>query len=96
MLLAVDLHKDFIDVKGVAIASVLSFEPSGVQSAELDTLEADGFATDGDASLSQKVFNITVAEIEAIVQPNGVRNYVRWESVAFVCVHRPIVSITAT
>jgi len=30
MLLAVDLHKDFIDVEGVSVASVLSFESSSV------------------------------------------------------------------
>ena len=36
MLLAVDLYEDFIDVEGVAVASVLSLQSPGVYSAELD------------------------------------------------------------
>jgi hypothetical protein len=41
MLLTVDLDKDFIDVKGVAIASVLSFQTTGVNSSKFDTPKAD-------------------------------------------------------
>jgi hypothetical protein len=33
--------------------------------------------------------------IEAIVQPDGAGNNVRRESVAFICVHRPILAISA-
>ncbi|MGB5708904.1 MAG: hypothetical protein WBM41_19010, partial [Arenicellales bacterium] len=55
VLLAVDFHKDFIDVAGIAVASVLSFQPAGVQRAELDTPEPDCFAADCNASFSEKV-----------------------------------------
>jgi hypothetical protein len=41
MLLAVDLHEDFIDVEGVAISTVLSLQSSGVDSSEFDAPEAD-------------------------------------------------------
>jgi hypothetical protein len=41
MLLAVYLHKDFINIKGVAVASVFSLQSSGVPSAELYALETD-------------------------------------------------------
>jgi hypothetical protein len=37
-----------------------------------------------------------VAEIEAIVEPDGVGNDVRWESVAFICIHWPIPPISAS
>jgi hypothetical protein len=37
-----------------------------------------------------------VAEIEAIVEPDGVRNDVRWESVTFICIHCLILAITAS
>ena len=37
MLFAVDLDKDLIDVEAVAVAKVLSFQPSGIQRTELDT-----------------------------------------------------------
>ena len=92
MLLAIDFDKDFIDEKGVTVTSMLSFQSTGINSTELDTPEADGFATDCDASLSEKVFYISVAEIEPIVEPDGIRNDVKWEPVAFICVHPPILS----
>jgi hypothetical protein len=41
VLLAVDLHEDFIDVEGITVASVFSFQPSSVQSTKLDAPEAD-------------------------------------------------------
>jgi len=40
----------FIDVEGVAIAPVLSFQAAGVNATELDTPKSDGLATDGDAA----------------------------------------------
>jgi hypothetical protein len=35
MLLAIDLHKNFVNVEGIAIALVLSLQPSSVQSQNL-------------------------------------------------------------
>ena len=37
-----------------------------------------------------------MAEIEAIVEPDGVRNDVRWETVTFTCIHCLILAITAS
>jgi hypothetical protein len=51
MLLAIDLHEDFIDVECVAKASVLSLKPSSVHSSKLDAPEPDGFVTYDDPSL---------------------------------------------
>jgi hypothetical protein len=50
MLLAIDLHEDFINVEGVAVASVPSLQSSGVYSSEFDTPETDSFSTNCDAS----------------------------------------------
>jgi hypothetical protein len=41
MLPAVNLDEDFIDVEIVAVASVLSFQSSGIETTKLDTPEAD-------------------------------------------------------
>jgi hypothetical protein len=35
-----------------------------------------------------------MAEVEAIIEPDGVGNYVRWKSMAFISIHRRIVSIS--
>jgi hypothetical protein len=37
VLLAIDLHKDFINAEGIAISTVISFQSSGVDSPEFDT-----------------------------------------------------------
>jgi hypothetical protein len=45
--------------------------------------------------LSQEIFDIPVAEVESIVEPDGVGNDIRRESVALICSHRPILAILA-
>jgi hypothetical protein len=37
MLLAIDLHEDFIDVEGIAIASVFALQSAGINGTEFDT-----------------------------------------------------------
>ena len=96
MLLAIDLYEDFIDVEGVAVAPVLSLQAAGINSAKLDTPEAYCFATDIDASFGEQIFDITVAQIEAIVEPNGIRNDIWRESVAFICIHETILAISGS
>ena len=95
MLLAIDFDEDFVDEKGVTVAPELSLQSSSIYSAEFDTPEADGFATDSDASLSEQVFNIPVAQIESIVEPDGVTDDIWRKSVTFVCVHGPSLPISA-
>jgi hypothetical protein len=75
--LVVDLHKDFVDVECVAIASMLSLQSACIYSTELIAPQADLFAANGDASFGKQVFNISVAEIELLVEPNGVADNVR-------------------
>jgi len=45
-----------------------------------------------DTSLGEKIFDVSAADIETIVQPDGVTDYVGWESMTFVCIHTPILS----
>jgi len=49
---------------------------------------------DSDAALGQQIFDISVAEVEAVAEPDGVGNNVRWGTVSFVCIHPPILSIS--
>jgi hypothetical protein len=58
MLLAIDLMvrhtgKHFIDEEGVAVASMLPFQSSGIQSTELDAPEPNGLAADYNAPFGQ-------------------------------------------
>jgi hypothetical protein len=95
MLLAVYFDEDFVDVEGVPITSVLSFQTPGVQSTELDTPETDRLATDSNATFSEEILDIPVAEIKAIVEPDGVADDIGRETVALICIHEPILSIPA-
>ncbi|MFT6958023.1 MAG: hypothetical protein ACJAYC_003039 [Halieaceae bacterium] len=53
MLLAIDLHKDFVDVERVAEAAVLSFQSASVQCSELYAPEANRFSTYYNTAFSQ-------------------------------------------
>jgi len=90
MLLAVDFHEDFIDEEGITVTSVFPFQALYIFGTELDAPQPDGFVADDDSSLGQEVLDVSVTEIEAIVEPDSVGNDIWWESVAFVCVHSPI------
>ena len=87
--------EDFIDVECVTVASVFTLQSAGINGSELDAPKADSFAADCDATFSEEIFDIAVAEIEAVVEPDGVTDDVRRESVAFICIHGTILPISA-
>jgi len=68
VLLAVDLNgparrargngEYFIDVEGVAIASVLAFQSARINGSEFYTPEANRFSGYSDKSLCQQIFDI--------------------------------------
>jgi hypothetical protein len=93
MLLALDLDEDFIDEEGVAIATMATLQSSSVYSSEFDAPQADRFTADCDTSFSEKVFDISVTQIEAVIEPDSVGYDIGWESVAFIGIHLPILSI---
>ena len=93
ILLAFYPDKDFIDEERIAVASMVTLEPLGAQRPAFDAPETDRLAADSNAALCQKIFSISVAQVEAVVEPDCVGNDVRWESVAFVGIHPPILSL---
>ena len=46
----------------------------GVHGAELDAPEADRFPGDDDASLGQEVFDVAMAQIESVIEPDSIGN----------------------
>jgi hypothetical protein len=95
MLLAVDLHEYFIDEEGVAIASVLPLQSHGIFGAEFDTPQANRFAADDNSSFSQQIFDVSMTEVEPEIEPDSIADDIRRESMAFICIHRPILAVTA-
>jgi len=90
MLLAIDLHEDFIDVEGIAVASVFSLQPFGMNGYEINAPESDGFVADLDTTFSQEIFDISIAQVESVVEPNCRGDDIKRESVAFVGIHGAI------
>jgi hypothetical protein len=73
-----------IDEEGIAIASVPPFQPAGINGTELDAPKTNRFSADRDASFSEQVFNVAVAQVEAIIEPDSITDDVGWESMALI------------
>ncbi len=92
VLLTVDLNEYLINVERIAIAPMFSLQPLGELRSELDTPQPDRFVADSNTSLGQQIFDISVAQVEAVVEPHRVTDNLRWESVSLVCIHPLIIS----
>jgi hypothetical protein len=67
LLLTIDLHEDFIDIQGIAVALVLALQSPGVRVTKLDTPETDGFITYDNTSFSQQILDISMTQVEPII-----------------------------
>ena len=75
MLLAADLHEDFVDVEGIAVSLVVSLQSACVYKTEFYAPQADRFTADDDPAFGQQVFDIAMAEVNAIVQPESLPRF---------------------
>ncbi len=74
---------------------MLALQSAGINHSEFYAPETDCFTADGDASLGQEIFDVSVAEIESRVEPDSVGDDVWRESMPFVGIHLAILSISA-
>jgi hypothetical protein len=84
VLLTIDLHEDLINEEGVAITSVSALQSLRVLGTEFDLPQTNGLIADGYAALRKQILYISMTEIESEVNPNGVLDDLRRESMAFV------------
>ena len=70
--------EDLVDVEGITVTLVLALQAAGINRSEFYTPETDCFTADGDASFGQEIFNIAVAGVKSIVEPDGVGNDIQW------------------
>jgi hypothetical protein len=70
---------------------MLALQSLRIESTKLDAPKADGFVTDRYATFSQEIFDIAVAEVESVVQPDLIADDIGWESVTFVGIHPEII-----
>jgi hypothetical protein len=84
LLLAVDSHEKFIDMPAIAETPLpLPKTPCKV-SRKLLTATSNGFVGDCDAAFGKKIFNISEAQAEAMIDPHGVTDNLRWKTVSMV------------
>ncbi len=78
---------------GVAHATLSPLEGTGIRGAELSTPLPDALVRDDDPPLFQEILDISEAQAEAVVEPDGVADDLRRESVSVVAgcmvVHLP-------
>ena len=93
VLSAVDLDEDFLDVECITVTAMLALQSASVHGSKLVAPEADCFSGNSDSTFSKEIFDIPVTWIKAEIEPDGVADYVRRESMPLICVHPPILSI---
>ncbi len=76
--------KDFVDVPGIAQASLLFFEFSGIVRPKLLTPLPNRFICDGDPTFGEEFFDFTKAEAEPMVEPDGVTDNFRGKAMTLV------------
>jgi hypothetical protein len=84
MQLAVNREKDLIQMPFVARLRTTTTQPLRILLAKCATPLADGLVGHDDLSDGHQLFDIAIAEREAIVQPDGVADNLGGETVALV------------
>lgn len=77
-----EVHDELIKVSDVSQTPLFSPESPAVEWAEPLELLPDGLMGHDDSSYSQKFFDLSVAQRESVVQPNGVAGDFRGKTVS--------------
>ena len=84
MLLASDLYEHLIQKVSIAEPRVPAPKTSGKFRTEFIDPKSNRFVADANIAFSQQVLDISNAEIEAVVEPNGILDDRRRESMSFI------------
>jgi hypothetical protein len=72
LLLAVDSNEDFVQVPNIAKAALAPLQFSGIVRTELLTPESNRFIRDDDSTFGEKILNVSEAQTETMVIPDGI------------------------
>jgi hypothetical protein len=90
VLFALNFHEYFIYIESVTISLVISANSFREFGAELRAPKPDGLIAHRNTTLGQQILNISMTQIESVVEPNSVANYRRGKSMALVSSHPQI------
>ena len=98
--LTLDGHEEFVQVPRVPQATLSPLEPTGILGTELLTPLPDGLVGNDNPSLCQEILDISEAQTEAVVDPDGVADDLRRKSVSVIlgcmAVRLPSLPVTAS
>src|ERR1700686_4800426 len=72
LLLAVDSNEDFVQVPNIAKAALTPLQFSGIVRTELPTPDSNRFIRDDDSPFGEKILDISEAQAETMVNPDGI------------------------
>jgi hypothetical protein len=84
LLLAVDSDEEFVQIRGITEAALFLLKTSGIVGSEFPAPLSDSFVRNNNSAFGQKIFNITEAQTEAMIDPYGVADDFRRETVSVV------------
>ncbi len=84
MLLTMDPHEHLINEERVTTALMLSSQSLGIFRPEFIAPQANGLVANLNTALWQQIFEITMTEVESVVEPDDILNDFGRESMAFV------------
>jgi hypothetical protein len=84
--LALDVHEELVQVPHVSLTSLSTPKVPSVIESELLTPLPNGLVGDDDSAFCHEVLDVSEAQTESMIQPDGVTDDLRWESVSVVAV----------
>ena len=84
LLSTVDSDEEFVQIPGVTEAALFPLKTSGIVGSEFPAPLPDSFIRNNDSAFGQKIFNITEAQTEAMIDPYGVADNLRRETMSVV------------
>ena len=72
---------------------MFALQSPGINATKFDAPQANRFTADSDPSFSEQIFYIAMTKVEAIVEPDSIRNAIWREPVSFIGIHGPILAI---
>ncbi len=82
--LAIDRNDDLVQMPDVAAGGRLTLQSVGVSDTEFHRPSPDGLIRDDDPAFEKHFFNQTQAQWKPEIQPHGMGDDLRWETMAFV------------
>ena len=84
LLPTLDLHEHFIDEKCVSISLMSTLQALDIFGAELVAPQSNRLIAYCNTAFSQQILDVSMAKVESVIEPNGVLNDFRGETMSLI------------